>query len=46
MKHTVDFLKWKFNISDIDTRRIDYAFITEYEFYLRRVGKCNNCNIN
>lgn len=46
LKHTVDFIKWKFNIPDIDTRRIDYAFITEYEFYLRSFRKCNNCNIN
>jgi site-specific recombinase XerD len=42
LKHTIDFLKWKFRISDIDIRRIDHAFITEYEFYLRSVRKCNN----
>lgn len=42
LKHTVDFLQWKFNISDIDIKKIDHAFITEYEFYLRSVRKCNN----
>ncbi len=42
LKHTVNFLKWKFRVSDIDIRRIDHAFITEYEFYLRSVRKCNN----
>jgi site-specific recombinase XerD len=42
LKHTIDFLKWKFRISDIDIRRIDHAFITDYEFYLRSVRKCNN----
>ena len=42
LKHTVDFLKWKYSVSDIDIRQIDHAFITEFEFYLRSVRKCNN----
>lgn len=42
LKHTTQFLQWKFGISDIDIRRIDHAFITEFEFYLRSVRKCNN----
>jgi site-specific recombinase XerD len=42
LKHVQDFLTWKFSISDIDIRQIDHAFITEFEFYLRSVRKCNN----
>ena len=42
LKHTVDFLQWKYGISDIDIRKIDHPFITEFEFYLRSVCKCNN----
>jgi site-specific recombinase XerD len=42
LKHTIEFLKWKFNLSDIDIRKVDHAFIAEYEFYLRSVCKCNN----
>lgn len=42
LKHTKDFLIWKYNISDIDITKIDYAFITDYEFYLRSVKKCAN----
>jgi site-specific recombinase XerD len=42
LKHTVDFLQWKYNVSDIDIKKIDHAFITDYEFYLRSVRKCNN----
>ena len=42
LKHTTEFLKWKLGISDIDIRKIDHAFITEFEFYLRSVRKCNN----
>lgn len=42
LKHITDFLQWKYGISDIDIRKIDHAFITEFEFYLRSVRKCNN----
>lgn len=42
LKHTKDFLQWKYNISDIDINKIDHAFITEYEFYLRTERKCAN----
>ena len=42
LKHTIDFLKWKFNAADIDIRSVNHAFITEYEFYLRSVRNCNN----
>jgi len=42
LKHTIDFLKWKYNVSDIEISEINHSFITEYEFYLRSVRKCNN----
>ncbi len=42
LKHTIAFMQWKFNISDIDIKRIDHAFITDYDFYLRSVRKCAN----
>ena len=42
LKHTKDFIFWKYNLSDINIEKIDHAFITEYEFYLRSVRKCNN----
>lgn len=42
LKHTVDFLKWKFNISDIDIKKINHEFITDFDFYLRSVRKCQN----
>ena len=41
LKHTVDFIKWKYKVSDIDIRKIDHEFITSYEFYLKT--KCNCC---
>ena len=42
LKHTKDFLNWKYSISDIDITKIDHAFITDYEFYLRSIRKCAN----
>lgn len=42
LKHTIDFMKHKFHVSDIEIKNIDHAFITEYEFYLRTTRKCNN----
>jgi site-specific recombinase XerD len=42
LKHTKDFLMWKYNITDIDIIKIDHAFITDYEFYLRTVRNCAN----
>ncbi|NGY36831.1 site-specific integrase [Flavobacterium sp. XN-5] len=42
LKHTKDFLFWKYNQSDIAISKIDHAFITEYEFYLRSERKCAN----
>ena len=42
LKHTKDFLSWKYNVADINIEKIDHAFITEYEFYLRSERKCAN----
>ncbi len=42
LKHTIEFMQWKYNISDIDITKIDHAFITEYEFWLRSVRNCAN----
>lgn len=42
LRHTQNFLLWKYNVSDIGIDKIDHAFITEYEFYLRSERKCAN----
>lgn len=42
LKHTQDFIQWKFKVSDIDITKIDHAFITDYEFWLRSVRNCAN----
>lgn len=42
LKHTIAFMQWKYNVSDIDIAKIDHAFITDYEFWLRSVRNCSN----
>ncbi|MFA5555496.1 MAG: phage integrase SAM-like domain-containing protein [Flavobacteriaceae bacterium] len=42
LKHTKDFLKWKYKVDDIDIGKIDHAFIMDYEFWLRSVKNCAN----
>jgi len=42
LKHTKEFIKWEYNVDDIDIRDIDHDFIVNYDFYLRSVRKCAN----
>ncbi|WP_316928907.1 site-specific integrase [Mucilaginibacter paludis] len=42
LKHTQGLLAWKYQLSDIDIKKIDHDFITSYEFYLRSEKKCGN----
>jgi site-specific recombinase XerD len=42
LRHTISFLQWKFKISDIELNKIDHAFVTDYEFWLRSVRNCAN----
>lgn len=42
LRHTIEFLKWKYKISDIEINKIDHAFVTDYEFFLRSIRNCAN----
>lgn len=39
LKHTIEFMEWKYKVKDIDIKGINHEFITSYDFYLRSV--CN-----
>jgi site-specific recombinase XerD len=41
-KHTLSFLQWKYKVIDIDIAKLDYEFISEYEFWLKSVRKCDH----
>lgn len=36
----VNFLQWKFKVSEIDIRKLNFEFINDYEFYLKSVQGC------
>jgi site-specific recombinase XerD len=40
--HTKEFIQWKYKISDLDIKRINYEFITEFEYFLKTVRKCSH----
>lgn len=40
--HTLSFLQWKYKISDIDITKLNFEFISEYEFWLKSVRKCEH----
>lgn len=42
LKHTIAFIQWKYHVHDINIQKVDHAFITEFEFFLRSVRKCTN----
>lgn len=41
-RHTEAFMKWKFNIDDIDIKKLNYEFIADYEFWLKSERKCDH----
>lgn len=42
LKHIKDFMKLQYNVSDMDIRSVNHAFITGFEFYMRSNRKCGN----
>jgi len=40
--HVIEFMQWKFGISDIDINKLNHEFITDFNFYLRTIKNCNN----
>lgn len=41
-KHVREFLKFKYNLDDLEFRDLNYEFIKDFEFYLKTVKDCNN----
>lgn len=41
-KHTLAFLQWKYKVLDMDINQMDFEFITEYEFWLKSIRKCDH----
>lgn len=42
LKHTEEFILWKYKVSDLELQYINYEFITEFEYYLKTVRACGH----
>jgi len=42
LNHTIDFLNQYLKTSDIDIHKLDYDFITEFQFWFKSVRKCDH----
>jgi site-specific recombinase XerD len=40
--HTKSFMEWKYSISDMDIKRLDFEFVSQYEYWLKSVRNCNH----
>ncbi len=41
--HTRSFMEWKYGVSDMDIKKLDHEFVSQYEVWLKT---CRNCNHN
>lgn len=42
LEHTKSFMEWKYGVSDMDIRKMDYEFVSQYEFWLKTFRNCNH----
>ena len=42
LEHTKSFIEWKYGTSDMDIKKLNYEFISQYEFWLKTVRNCNH----
>lgn len=42
LEHTRKFIQWKYNSNDLDINKLDYDFISDYEFWLKSVRNCSH----
>jgi site-specific recombinase XerD len=42
LQHTRDFLRYKYNVADIDIRKLNFEFMSDYEYWLKTVHNCNH----
>ena len=40
--HTKSFMEWKYGVSDMDIKKLNYEFISQYEFWLKTIRNCNH----
>ncbi len=40
--HVCSFMQWKYGMTDIDIKKMDYEFVAEYAFWLKSKRNCNH----
>lgn len=41
-KHVQEFIQRKYKLEDLDLKKVDQKFISDFDFYIRSVKKCSN----
>lgn len=42
LEHTRAYIQWKYQKDDLSITQLDFDFVTDYEFWLKGVRKCNH----
>jgi len=42
LDHTTTFIRWKYNVSDLELTQLSYSFLADFEFWLKSERKCNH----
>ncbi|MEO6692208.1 MAG: site-specific integrase [Saprospiraceae bacterium] len=42
LKHLLEFIQYKYSVKEIDIKKINHSFITEFEYFIRMTYKCSN----
>nr|WP_245221918.1 site-specific integrase [Pedobacter kyungheensis] len=45
LKHLASFIRSQYKKSDIEATKINYAFVTNYDFFLRKTVKCSDISV-
>ena len=40
--HTASFIKWKYKVNDLEVNKLNFEFLSDFEFYLKSNKKCNH----
>ncbi|WP_345951193.1 site-specific integrase [Mucilaginibacter sp. PAMB04274] len=40
--HTKNFIEWQYKADDLDIRKLDYEFISQFSFWLKSIRKCQH----
>lgn len=42
LEHTRSFIQWKYKLDDMSILKLDFEFVSDYEFWLKSVRNCNH----